>query len=149
MRFRDFNTFNQSLLAKQVWRVLTDSNSLVAQIYKQRYFPSTNFLQAKTGNNPSYVWRSLLWGRDLLIKGLRWRIGDDTKVRVFQDPWFFRPYSFKPITKPNLDKSNIVVSDMINEFGEWDWSKVDGLLWEVDRLEVNRISVELILDMTN
>lgn len=71
MGFRDFICFNQALIAKQVWRLLNDPNSLAAQIYKQKYFPSSNLLQAKCGNNPSYARRSLLWGRDLLIKGLR------------------------------------------------------------------------------
>lgn len=89
--FRDFICFNQALIAKQVWRLLNDPNSLVAQIYKQKYFPSSNLLQAKCGNNPSYAWRSLLWGRDLLIKGLRWRIGSGKSVKVFHDAWLLRP----------------------------------------------------------
>ena len=46
-------------------------DSLVAKILKANYFPADNFLQAKMGSQPSYVWRLILKGRDLLEKGLR------------------------------------------------------------------------------
>lgn len=38
MGFQDFICFNQSLLAKQVWRILNEPNSLAAQIYKKIFF---------------------------------------------------------------------------------------------------------------
>lgn len=72
--FIDFNKFNQALLAKQAWRILTNLDSLAEQIYKDKYFPSGTFLDAKTGHNSSYVWRSILWGRELLHKSVLWRI---------------------------------------------------------------------------
>lgn len=118
--FRDFSIFNQALLAKHAWRVLTDPESLAARIFKHRYFPSSDFLQAKTCYNPSYVWRSLLWGRDLLAKGIRWRIGKGTKVNVFKDPWLLRPTNFKPVTIPDQNSLHMKVSELINESGDWD-----------------------------
>lgn len=139
--FRDFTHLNQALLAKQARRVLTNPESLAAKIFKQLYFPSCNFLQAKSGNNPSFVWTSLLCGRDLMAKGIRWRIGNGTRVNVFRDPWLLRPHTFKPITVPNQGSLNIMVSELINESGVWDWSKINGMLWEVDMLEVNRVLV--------
>ncbi|MCI14112.1 putative ribonuclease H protein, partial [Trifolium medium] len=51
------------------------------------YFPRSSFLEANLGNNPSYVWRSLLKSRYVLTLGCRWRIGDGSKIKVMNEPW--------------------------------------------------------------
>lgn len=47
------------------------------------------------GNKPSYVWRSLLEGRKLLSKGLFWRIGNRKSIKIWEDKWINKPFSFK------------------------------------------------------
>lgn len=69
--FRNLEVFNQAMLAKQCWQIIHNPASLVAKVLKDRYFPNHSFLQAQMGNNPSYIWRSFLWGRELLSLGLR------------------------------------------------------------------------------
>ena len=79
--------YNLSLLVKQGWRVLTCPDSLFARIYKAKYFPSTSFLEAKMGSNPSYTWRSILYFQDLIKKGARIRVGTGNSVRIWGSPW--------------------------------------------------------------
>jgi hypothetical protein len=50
--FRDFVIFNKALLAKQLWRLLKNPDSLVAQIFKAKYFPCDSVLEAKVGKCP-------------------------------------------------------------------------------------------------
>ncbi|KAL9413535.1 hypothetical protein AB3S75_042092 [Citrus x aurantiifolia] len=58
--FRDFTCFNQALVAKQGWRLLQYPNSLVAKVMQARYYKHSEFLHAKAGCNPSFIWRSIL-----------------------------------------------------------------------------------------
>lgn len=52
---RRLKEFNLAMLAKQGWRILNNSNSLVAEVMKAKYFPNLDFLNAQMGSNPSYV----------------------------------------------------------------------------------------------
>ncbi|XP_010419043.1 PREDICTED: uncharacterized protein LOC104704701 [Camelina sativa] len=85
--FKDIEVFNQALLAKQAWRLLHYPNSFFSLYLKSRYFPDHQFLDASLGARPSYAWRSILYGRDLLVKGLRLCIGDGSSTRVWTGQW--------------------------------------------------------------
>jgi len=43
------------MLAKQVWRLHTNPNSLLARVLKAKYYPMCDVLQATVGDNPSYT----------------------------------------------------------------------------------------------
>ncbi|CAA0808193.1 Uncharacterized mitochondrial protein AtMg00310 [Striga hermonthica] len=64
--FRDLSKFNQALLGKQAWRVLSEPDSLVSRVLKSKYFPSCSFLEASLRPGSSFIWRSLLWGREVI-----------------------------------------------------------------------------------
>ena len=87
MGFRKLHDFNFAMLGKQRWKLLTDEESLIAKIYKARYFPNCNFLEAVLGHNPSYVWRSILATQHMLRNGASWRIGNGSRARIWGEPW--------------------------------------------------------------
>ena len=79
--FRNLHFFNTALLAKQSWQLLNNPHSLFFRVFKARYFPRSTFLKAPLGSNPSFLWRSILSGREVITKGLRWNRQDDCSER--------------------------------------------------------------------
>ena len=125
--FRDLELFNKALLAKQGWRIISNPDSLACKVLKGKYFNNGDFLSASVGSDPSFVWRSLMWGRDLLKLGLRWRIGDGSKVNIFENPWIPRPSLFRPVS-PRTAYSPLLVKDLILPSGSWDINLVSQVL---------------------
>lgn len=140
MGFKKINFFNQALLAKQAWRLLQLPTSLVGRVLKAKYYPTCNFLTATSGRFPSYLWRSFLHGRDLLLRGIRWRIGDGTKIRVFSDPWIPAPSSFRVITPFNFLSDQLQVSDLLDH-GKWRMDLLEVLFCPRDRELISHIPV--------
>lgn len=59
MSFRDLKLCNLAFLFKQVGRLISDSDSIVALLYKAKYFRRGDLLPAPLGYRPSSVWRSI------------------------------------------------------------------------------------------
>lgn len=91
MRFRDIESFNKALLAKQWGRLLKEPQSLAARIYKKRYFKDGLFWNAKLGNSPSLIWRSIWSVMELLKKGLVWRVGNGQTIEIWGQKWMPTP----------------------------------------------------------
>lgn len=85
--FRDFDCFNLALLAKQGWRLIQNPRSMVAMIFREKYFRSSSFLEAKLGHCPSLIWRSIWNATELLRKGLRWRVGNEKNIKIWGQKW--------------------------------------------------------------
>lgn len=116
--FRDISLFNQAMLAKQSWRIIKNSNSLLAKVLRGRYFKHNNFLEASLGSNPSLTWKSILWGRDLFKQGMRWRVGNGAIIRIKDDLWIPGGGNFKPVCIQE-DLSEAYVKELIDEIGVW------------------------------
>jgi hypothetical protein len=131
--FRDIELFNLALLAKQAWRVLSGANSLSARILKAVYFPDTEFLQARLGNAPSRIWRSILDGRDVLEQGLIRRIGTGEATYIWTMNWLPRDSLLRPVMRvqANLPQK---VSELIDSTTmSWDMQKLHEFFAPMDR----------------
>ncbi|XP_019170974.1 PREDICTED: uncharacterized protein LOC109166477 [Ipomoea nil] len=112
--FKSLRNFNIALLAKQGWRLLTNPSSLAARLLKARYFPNGDFLTTTIGANPSFCWRSILAGQEVLRKGCFRRIGNGISTRVWDQPWLpdaNDPFVHSPIQQhdPTLKVSDLMI----------------------------------------
>jgi hypothetical protein len=75
MGFKDLHSFNLAMLAKQVWRLATDNNSLCASVLRSKYYPHGDILKAGPKNGSSFTWQSIFAGIATFKRGYIWRIG--------------------------------------------------------------------------
>ena len=141
MGFKDIETFNQALLANQAWRILHEQSSLFGTFLKSRYFPNGDFLSAKLGKRPSYAWRSILHGRDLLIKGLRHMVGNGESIHVWSTPWLADGDRMRmPLMKNSLVDLNLKVKDLLIPNSHlWNIPKLNDLFYPQDIAIISKI----------
>ena len=132
MGFRDIQAFNLALLAKQAWRLIYNTHSLFYWVYKSRYFPNCPFMDAELGNNPSYVWRSLLTARNIIREGSKWKVGDGRTIGISTHNWL----SYEPVFLGE-QQHGLMVKDLIDgQTKQWDREKIFDLVAHRTRMEI-------------
>ncbi|KAH9717156.1 putative reverse transcriptase/RNA-dependent DNA polymerase [Citrus sinensis] len=116
----------------------------MARVLKAKYFKNSSFMDAKLGSNPSFVWRSILWGRQIIHKGSRWRIGNGEQVYVYKSNWIPRPENLKPLSIQTLHPNSVKEDVISQNFSEEDAARIkriilpsspqlDQLIWHFDK----------------
>jgi ribonuclease HI len=125
MGFRELMKFNEALLAKQVWRLLHNKESLFYKVFKAKFFPHGTVMEARHSTRASYAWKSILNARHVITKGTRWRIGNGLSTRIWHDKWLPPPSSGNPITPPCVLPHDACVSSLIFDTpGIWNTSLI-------------------------
>ncbi|CAN0906360.1 Uncharacterized mitochondrial protein AtMg00310 [Linum grandiflorum] len=125
--FRDIRGFNLALLGKQVWRLLSQPNSIVSLLYRAKYYPTGDILTAELGHHPSFVWRSLCESRCIVRKGYRWKIGDGNATHVWMEPWLKSDSQMRITTPVNPHVAKIQAIPLDSADGE------DYRIWHVSK----------------
>lgn len=127
--FRDIETFNDSLLAKIGWRLISDPDSFVARVLLGKYTWRSSSMDCSALSTASHGWRSILVGREFLRKGLRWTVGNGEAIRVWSDPWISCQTPTVPFGPPTLSDSNLRVCDLLCPISyTWDLDKIRAVL---------------------
>jgi hypothetical protein len=136
MGFRDFHSFNLAMLAKQVWRLVTDRDSLCATILRAKYYPNGDILSAGPKAGSSFTWQSIIAGLPTFKRGYIWRVGNGESINIYSDPWIPSSPDRRIIT-PRGEVVLTKVAELIDPItGSWDEELLRSLFCMVD---VNRI----------
>jgi len=104
---------------------MLDNESLMAHIFKSRYFPWSNISRARTGYTPSYAWRSLLHARDLVENGAQWVVGNGRSIQIFKDNWVIGLHPTKLHWPAGELDHDAVVEELMDPVSRaWDRTKI-------------------------
>ena len=141
MEFRDLQSFNLAMLAKQVWRLLCEPESLCARVLRARYYPDGNLLNAKMKSGSSYTWQSVLVGLECFKLGYIWRVGDGTQINIWDDNWIPGSHNMK-IQMPRGNNIVKTVDELINPVDfTWDADLIRSIFWGVDASRILQIPI--------
>ncbi|CAL8991787.1 unnamed protein product [Prunus brigantina] len=123
---------NRALLAKIGWRMHTRDQGLWAQIYEKKYLKGCSILDTHgvSKQDCSATWRSVLYGVELLKKGMVWRVGNGEHVKFWKDNWV----ADLPLLQYAGAQSGIDLDCKVSNFfkeGWWDIAKLRAVLDEV------------------
>lgn len=115
MGFKDLAAFNVAMLGKQGWQLQTKPDSLVSKNFKARYYPNSNYLNAKLGHNPSFVWRSILSAKVVVRQGAHWKIGSGFDIPIISEPWIGSGSSIPPVGDDMVALQPYSVDNLIDQ----------------------------------
>ena len=123
--FRDFECFNEALLAKLSWRLVHRPDSLLGRILLGKYCTDSGILTCQSKSSESNGWKGILIGRDLLIKNSGWLIGDGNTVEIWSDPWLSTTTRESPMGPATETTASLKVSSLMTlGTTEWDLQKI-------------------------
>ncbi|PRQ38153.1 putative RNA-directed DNA polymerase [Rosa chinensis] len=99
MGFKNLYAYNLAMLAKQGWGLISNPASLIARLFKARYYPNCSFWEADMGESPSFSWRSILTSRPVLKAGTQWQIGTAQQIDIWKENWI-PDVPFGTLTRP-------------------------------------------------
>ena len=144
MGFKDIAWFNQALLCKQAWRIWSNPQSLLARVMKSRYFRQGDFLDCPIGSRPSYAWRSIVHGHELLSQGILKRIGNGRDTHVWYNNWLLMPTPRPPRYRTYEVDLSLTVCDLIDSrHGTWDAPRIRHLFVEEDATKILGMKLNL------
>lgn len=130
--FRDIQAFNQALLAKIAWRLITEPNCLFSRVVLGKYCHKRPFLKISPSSAISDGWRGVLHGRDLLLQHLGKAIGNGETTSLWSDSWIQPETNLKHHGPVLLQDKDLMVSDILTrETKEWNRSRINNLMPEL------------------
>lgn len=140
--YRNLYGFNIAMLRKQIWNFLQKPNSLVARVFKARYYPSGNLLNSARCGGASFLWSGLWTAKEEFKKDFRWVMGDGRNTNVFEDPWLKSKLNFMVERgEYNMSLSTKVPHFLEPHMKKWNVNKVREVFEEIDAQAILKVSI--------
>lgn len=98
--------------------MLVDPEVLITRVIKIKYFLDYLLLREPTRSSTSLVWKGLLEGRNVLLKGMQWQVGNGERIIMWKDLWILGCYGLN-VGNHSIANPNLIMKDLIS-MGQWD-----------------------------
>ncbi|XP_018453816.1 uncharacterized protein LOC130507525 [Raphanus sativus] len=103
-------------------------------------------MECGKGYRPSYAWRSLLFGSELLKKGLIRSIGNGRSTYVWSQSWIMDDCPRRPVNKQREIDVNLRVESLLDDNHQWNVEKLQTLFPENEVARIRQLQVGNIAD---
>lgn len=79
--------FNLAFLTKMAWQIFSNQDKLWVKVLRDKYVKDVDFLNLQYDSNCSWGWKSVMKGKQVLLDGLKWNIGNGERVSFWNDWW--------------------------------------------------------------
>ena len=86
--FKKFGLLNQSMLAKQFWRINQYPQSLLAKALKSKYFPRCSIQECSPKPHHSWHWRNIIKQDNIKLREARWLVARGADFPLHHPNWF-------------------------------------------------------------
>ncbi|XP_074318814.1 uncharacterized protein LOC141655456 [Silene latifolia] len=132
-----------AMLGKQAWRLVTETDSLLARLLRAKYYSGKSFMRAELGRNPSYTWKGIWEAKGVVMRGGIRRVGNGQGTKVWGDPWIRSSNSGHVLSPRVAGQEDMVVAELFRADGSgWDRHKVRSIFlpFEQDTILSMRVS---------
>ncbi|KAL1173037.1 hypothetical protein V6Z11_A05G387200 [Gossypium hirsutum] len=126
MGFRNLHLFNLALLRRQVWRLMSQQDTLCFKVLCVKYFPEGDVFSYKRCDKPSFTWASIAEAVDALKEGFIWQVGDGNGIDLRREHWRLNGIFGESVCRSPLTNNERKVKDL------WDQ---DNRRWKRERVK--------------
>ncbi len=124
--FKSFESFNEAMITKLAWWVLSKRDSLCVKVLRAKYKVSSNWISSRNSKSASISWRGVESVKPLLATGACKVVGSRGNTLVWEDNWVPDLPDLKP--KPRIASKHppsLVVANLLSFDGSgWDEGKL-------------------------
>lgn len=86
------------------------------------------------------IWKNILASQPTLKEGLRWRVGNDKNIKIWDDKWLLTPSSFAVQSPPKILNAATMVNELMDADGKgWNYKLISEIFWEEECVVISNI----------
>ena len=97
-------------------------------------------MEAQIPSHSSFTWCSLAQARHIIRLGTRWRIGDGSKINIWNDHWIYSTSPLQTISPRQILPANARFYDLIDHDSmQWKTHLIDSIFLPVEAEQIKSI----------